>query len=415
MYTINMKKILTVLMVITLILSFTINVHANDLLNYFNSINYNNETILSDQEIINFNDSIEKDVLSVNNSILDLSTINSLDIFNFIKTISIKSNYNRYSSSKELLDDEYYNLLYENINIDGIYETKYGLITRRTPLKKFPTTDKAFSSITSIYDRFLESTLYVGEPITILHESLDEKWYFISMYNYMGWVNKDDIALTSLEVINMYINCPNFITITSPNTLSVNNSIQLDLGSNIPLLSVDKNYDLVGLIPTRNINGQLYFIKDAINRIDSYKGYMDYTTKNLINITLKLIGEPYGWGGDNNARDCSSFVMDIYRVFGIKLPRNTDQQELVPSYSKEIHSSSDFNNLSTGSLLFMNGHIMIYLGNHNGINYMIHDTPGYYSNGKYINANGVTINDFNIYSSSGIKYENLIYKAITIK
>ncbi|MFO7637354.1 MAG: NlpC/P60 family protein [Clostridia bacterium] len=28
-----------------------------------------------------------------------------------------------------------------------------------------------------------------------------------------------------------------------------------------------------------------------------------------------FLGEPYGWGGMNNARDCSALVMDVFRTF----------------------------------------------------------------------------------------------------
>jgi len=415
MYTVIMKKLTSLLLVLIIIFSFNTKIDANNLFDYFSTYPYSKEVILNEKQIVDFNLQINDTLSSVNNSILDFSKITPLKLQSLIYSISKKPTYKRYSSNHELLDDLYYTNLFKNIDIQTEHNIKYGIVTKRTHLKTFPTHDKVYSSITSTYDRFLESTLYLGEPLTILHESLDKNWYFISMYNYMGWVNKADIAISNKQVIKMYTTCPNVITITSKNTLSVNSHKQLDLGSNIPLISIAKNYDLVGLIPARNSNGSLYFIKDNINRIDCYKGFMPYTIDNTINIALKLINEPYGWGGANNSRDCSSYAMDIYRVFGIKLPRNTDQQELIPGTSTTITSLTNFNNLPIGSLLFMNGHVMIYLGTHNNKSYIIHDTPGFYENGKFINANGVTISTLDIYNSKAIKYVDLIYKAITIK
>jgi len=413
-----MKKLIVffVILIITTISSTIFAMDNTDIL--LNIKQYSKDIILNDTQIKNLNENIIDIIPSVIN-IFDLGTSLKKDtIKKYIKNISIKSAYPRYSINKTLLSDNYYSNLYNNMNLSKLKEDnilKFGIIISRSSLKKFPTSDCAFSSTTSSYDRFLETTLYVGEPIVILQESADSKFYFVAMYNYMGWVNKDNIALCNRDLLKMYVSCPNFITITANNTLSMKNNIQLDLGSKIPLLSVDVNYNLVGLIPAKRNDGSLYFIRDSIYRIDCYKGYMNYSTRNLIKITTKLIGEPYGWGGSNNARDCSSYVMDVFRVFGINFPRNTNEQENIPAYTKKIISINDFDTLDIGTLLFMDNHVMIYLGTYNNIQYIIHDTPGYFINKKYIDKNGVTISPLNIYSSKNISYKKLIYKAITIK
>src|SRR5699024_1832041 len=55
-------------------------------------------------------------------------------------------------------------------------------------------------------------------------------------------------------------------------------------------------------------------------------GYLPYTKENIILQAFKFKDESYGWGGLNNTRDCSAFIMDIYRSFGLRLPRNTQDQ-----------------------------------------------------------------------------------------
>jgi len=413
-----MKKLIVFFITLT-IATISSNVFAmnnTDIL--LNIKQYSNEAILNDAQINELNKNIINTIPSVID-IFDLgSSLKGDTIKEYIKNISIRSNASRYSTDGTLLNDNYYTSIYNNMNLGNLNNTnilKFGIIVSRSSLKKFPTTDCAFSSTTSSYDRFLETTLYVGEPIVILQESADSKFYFVAMYNYMGWVNKNNIALCSRDLLYMYATCPNFLTITNNNTLSMNNNIQLDLGSKLPLLAVDINYNLVGLIPAKRTDGSLYFIRDSIYRIDCYKGYMDYSTRNLIKITTKIIGEPYGWGGSNNSRDCSSYVMDVFRVFGINLPRNTNEQENIPAHTKKIMNTHDFSTLDIGTLLFMDNHIMIYLGTYQDIQYIIHDTPGYFINKKFIKANGVTISKLDIYSSKNISYKKLIYKAITLK
>ncbi|MBN2853840.1 MAG: SH3 domain-containing protein [Clostridia bacterium] len=385
---------------------------------FFKSVSFDRQLILSGQEIEQYNLSVMDTVDAVDDILFDNLLISHDDLIQAVTQISVIPDVLRYSHSGQKLTGEYYDSIIENMNLQAAEDLNpihYGIVVTRTKMKTFPTDDSIYSSPSSKYDRFLETTLYAGEPVAVLYESLDLNWFFVKMYNYSGWVKKSDIASCSSELLSMYMDCPNFLTITSANTLTTSSHIQLDLGSRFPLLAVDMNYNLIGLIPARNESGQLYFIKDSIERIDCTKGFLEYSTSNVMKIAFKVLDEPYGWGGDLNARDCSSYVMDVFRVFGIRLPRNTSQQENIPGEVVSINSSDDYNALIPGSLLFMNGHVMIYLGEYGGKRFIIHDTPGYYSNGKFINANGVVITTLSIYSSIGLPYEQLIYRSVTIK
>ena len=95
-----------------------------------------------------------------------------------------------------------------------------------------------------------------------------------------------------------------------------------------------------------------------------------------------MLGDVYGWGGLDNSVDCSSFVQNIYKTFGINLPRNADQQELSLQrhYYNAVTDSlknADINKLTKGSLLFMDGHVMLYLGSINNEPYIIHALGSY--------------------------------------
>ena len=76
--------------------------------------------------------------------------------------------------------------------------------------------------------------------------------------------------------------------------------------------------------------------------------------------------------------------MDIYNVFGIRAPRNADQQEAVPGRRIVLRGIGDvasryalLTQASPGATLHMRNHVMLYLGEHNGKHYAIHSLGSY--------------------------------------
>lgn len=93
------------------------------------------------------------------------------------------------------------------------------------------------------------------------------------------------------------------------------------------------------------------------------------SSANLATVINELLGLPYGWGGRYGNRDCSATLQDLFRVFGLWLPRNsTDQMESgrvidlreMPDDEKEALVLRQ--GLPGLSLVHMPGHIMLYLG-----------------------------------------------------
>ena len=54
----------------------------------------------------------------------------------------------------------------------------------------------------------------------------------------------------------------------------------------------------------------------------------------MLHQSFKFLGERYGWGHSYNARDCSGFVSEVYRSFGVQLPRNTRDQGVSPALDR---------------------------------------------------------------------------------
>ena len=81
--------------------------------------------------------------------------------------------------------------------------------------------------------------------------------------------------------------------------------------------------------------------------------------KAIVAEALKYYGVlPYVLGGDSleDGTDCSGFVQQIYMMFGIDLPRVSDEQGCC---GKEV----SYSEIKKGDLVYYGGHIAIYIGN----------------------------------------------------
>ena len=84
----------------------------------------------------------------------------------------------------------------------------------------------------------------------------------------------------------------------------------------------------------------------------------------IVSEALTYVGKlPYVWGGTSleTGADCSGFVQSIYKMFGISLPRASDDQ----GYCGREVSSAD---IRPGDLVYYGGHIAIYIGD----GYVVH-------------------------------------------
>ena len=109
-----------------------------------------------------------------------------------------------------------------------------------------------------------------------------------------------------------------------------------------------------------------------------------FNSANAARIANEMIGEPYGWGGLYGRRDCSSMTRDFFAVFGIWLPRHSEDQV------REAGSFIDLSGLSPDqkektiiekgipylSLLWRKGHVMLYIGQKDGQALIFHNIWG---------------------------------------
>jgi hypothetical protein len=308
-----------------------------------------------------------------------------------------------------LIDEAYYDNLQYEMNLDGIgenNEVSYAITVRRTNIRTFPTSDESLEGPYDVeFDLFQETAAAPAEPVLILHRSLDGRWCFVQIYNYNGWMPAADLAVAEdkdswLE----YVQPDDYLVVTgnrigiefAPDNLSPE-LVELTMGTKVPLVGGEDKSDGGGYLvelPARGYEGELLAETALIPAgSDVTDGYLRYTRANIIRQAFKILGERYGWGGMFNARDCSAFVMDVYRSFGLMLPRNGDEQEQSAgrTVSFELLSTEQryelLDSLLPGASLHTPTHEMLYLGEHNGLYYVIHDITSY-GDAEQVNADG---------------------------
>lgn len=371
---------------------------------WINKLNDGGRIIMKIDEIEKFNLRNTEKI----NTVYDLRTyadkLSQEQLKAYIKEYSIPQT-DMYDAEGRKIQRRFYDEIIENTNIDGISNInyiRYGITVRNTSVRSFPTSKSVFKQADDIeFDRFQESGCQAVEPVLVLHESRDRKWYFIQMYNYRGWVRACDIALAAdkKEIFN-YLDSKDYIVITGDFAYTQYNpyepgvsSLRLDMGTRIPL--AEDNIETVGnqsvlgnyavRYPVRNNFGKLE-IKHALisKKQDIHTGYLPYTRENILKQVFKLFGHRYGWGDSLDGRDCSSTLMYVYKSFGFLLPRNGNEQEagegLLYKFDKDAaieERKQIFDRVQPGAGIFMPGHVMMYIGCQDGIHYMIHCFHGY--------------------------------------
>jgi hypothetical protein len=99
-------------------------------------------------------------------------------------------------------------------------------------------------------------------------------------------------------------------------------------------------------------------------------GTRPLTRRRAWTVALSELDRPYGWGGREGHRDCSRLVRDVFVPFGLQLARHSAVQAKQGTESIEVEALDEGDKRAAIRaaakrglvLLYMRGHIMLYLG-----------------------------------------------------
>ena len=312
----------------------------------------------------------------------------------------------RYGKSGVFLGDFFWNKLKGNLNQEFLQQSSrmfFALIVKRTDIRVFPTDEPAMSTPNNDeFDRFQHSSISVGSPVGIYHFSQDKKWAYVQTQFIRGWIRTQNLAVAKEKAeVADYEETNNRLVVTG-NSVTVfgdpshrQPAFIAQMGDSFPLLSAsDESKKAHGfhviLIPSTGDN-ELLSIRKGYLRADEdvHQGFLPYTQENVARQAFKMLHHPYGWGDRLGGRDCSRFIMDLFRTFGILMPRNSKEQawvglDLGPVEEKPAQEKRKIldRSIPLATTVRLPGHIMLYLGRDQGKHYVIHSLWGIQKSGK---------------------------------
>ena len=339
-------------------------------------------------------------------------------------------------------DSGYWDSLRDNCAFDRIGEKvkpQYCICVKRTLAMIVPTEDFASGDINELYcNVFISAEVMPLTGAVALHESLDGQWCFVIYGSYCGWVKKDCLAFCKdkeewLEAANpedflIVTGCE--ITLDETAVRGSTDDLTLPMGTKIKLLKDHEGQVngretygcYVTQIPARGADGALTWetVLIPVSK-EVTAGYLTMTSDAVIEQAFKFLGKIYGWGGSFASNDCSGIVRQIYACFGFELPRNSaaiGQNFDLGARDFSIMTADKkldiIKKLKAGSLLTMDGHMMIYLGTVDGKPYVISSCGTFYAPGDYsgspVNAYGVFVSGLDLLRADGSTWlESLTY------
>jgi len=287
-----------------------------------------------------------------------------------------------YNYAKKVIQPNVWKRWIKNSNLENIDSVKGRAISiKHTNLRAFPTTVGAYrdpwkSTQGFPFDYNQNSELHINIPLYISHYSLDKKWAFVHAGHAFGWVKMADIALVDSNFIRQFKSKKLAVSIRDNLYLKKRGKFftLIKLGTIFPY-SRNKIY-----IATKNKRGYatLTSLQMPPRNLIAPKP-IKFNARNVAYVAQQFYNEPYSWGGKLYCRDCSSTTRDFFAPFGIYLKRNSADQAKegtsitikgMPKAAKKraiIHYAKPFR-----SLLYVPGHIVLYLGHYKGEPVVMH-------------------------------------------
>ncbi|MFT7879700.1 MAG: NlpC/P60 family N-terminal domain-containing protein [Sulfurimonas sp.] len=289
-----------------------------------------------------------------------------------------------YRENGKMISPSVYKKWIHNANYDQIDSKGYKAITvRRTDVKALPTSSAFYRDPKKTgegfpFDYNQNSAYHINVPLYVSHFSRDNRWAFVRGAYAFGWVKVKDIALVGNHFVRAFKNGRYAMSIKDNLRIFKDKSPYslVKLGALFPISKDKKSC----LIASRDHKGHAHIEYLKVEKADIIaKKPLAFTPENVTRLAKEFYGEPYGWGGSYECRDCSATTRDFMGVFGIFLRRNSGKQAedgnrisikgLDKPFKKRkiIQKAEPFR-----SLLHVPGHIVLYLGQYKGEPVVMH-------------------------------------------
>ncbi|WRA46630.1 SH3 domain-containing protein [Helicobacter pylori] len=259
------------------------------------------------------------------------------------------------------------------------------VVVRDSDVRAVPTNKPYYLSQKGYpFDRYQNSLIFQGTPVLITHFNLDKTYAHIQSSFVYGWIKVSDLAYMRDKDIELLTKLKNYV-------MPIKDKIPLytDYGDFYTDARVGELFALIPQSQNASQNPQKKelkaygFLRDAkgyaalqsviLDEKDFFVFPKAFNSENMAYFIDTMLGQKYGWGGLLGNRDCSAFTRDSFANFGILLPRNSYTQSryannYVDLSSMKAKEKEDYilkNATPFGTLIYLKGHIMLYLGAYN--------------------------------------------------
>jgi hypothetical protein len=275
------------------------------------------------------------------------------------------------------------------------------------------------------FDELQNSGIDIGTAFQVLQESFDRQWVFAITPLSEGWVKASDLAFGSAEEIQAALNQPMGVVVSARSDCYSDSGRRafrtlLRMGTRFPLIQAGPVVTEIR-VPDRD-GDKLVWTPAWVATPDLSPQPLPYTRRTIIEQAFQFLNSPYGWGDEGEEQDCSSFVRMVFETVGVHLPRNSAAQgrsaASIAVFQKATPRADRLAQIAAApagnTLLQMQGHIMLYLGQYRDLPWAISEIWAYHEDAstgsriRVINRTSVTPLDLGSGSKSGSLLERLV-------
>ena len=279
------------------------------------------------------------------------------------------------------LKQDFFDGMYEKSNFEN-YATlnKKALTLEYANIRAFPTSrplllDPSIAGEGFPFDYLQNSAVNANIPLLVSHYSSDKQWVFVFTSYAYGWLKTKEIVFINDAHTKNWQNAEQVRIVKEGIPLYTEKGEPLfntRIGTMFALVDEDDtSYTILTVSSYKN--NKAMFNTSVISKDVASKEILHLNKTNINNIMREVSKTNYGWGGIYGQRDCSSTLMDLYAPFGIALPRNSSKQAKVAKVLdlKKLNDKDKIKLIKEEAvpfqtLLYKKGHIVLYVGMHNG-------------------------------------------------
>ena len=233
------------------------------------------------------------------------------------------------------------------------------------------------------FDYFQHTSTPPGTPVYICNISRDKQWVLVDGPLTAGWVPARDVARVDEAFMERWQGRALAAVVRDNAAIG---AISGDTGTLLPLehnASPGLGQALSVYYPIQGASGRAEIARATIAPGAATAVPLPLTAAAVAEIGNPMLGQAYGWGGLDGRRDCSALTRDLFAPFGLHLPRNSSNQakagrtiELTGLSNTEKERLIAAQAAPFRSLIWLKGHIGVYLGVYEGRAMLFHNMWG---------------------------------------